>query len=372
MNNQLQGLEIIQPQRGIEAEGFLLDAQEKVVTHVPKQIVTIADPLNGKRTKVRNRRKTINEWIHQQLCADHQKIHAQVTDEEGAGMLEIAAKPHASLEEGWQEVLQIRDIINKLLAQHNIKFVFQSVPQFETPYVPANHNAAARRAVLENMFGAENMAGTLTASLQINYDLTGFEKFILQELDLEDLLEKKEESLEFFRFLLRKEIINVFGEHAETLFNLNVHEVKDHIQRTRLQIATHLLMRGKKEKFEKRNFNSDTAFILHPSNLDNESFLQWMLGHSNKNRVNDISSKDQHAITVKSKPATHEAPELAEARYLDATENFETIVISDALNIKLIREATRRMIEQNLTIIDLQHGQAWFNKMKTKNFSPTA
>ncbi len=292
---------------GVEAEGFIVDDQNKGVEFI-----------DG---------KPASEFVIQAMRRDFERIAGQVSVEQASVMLEIATQVHATERNAIGEVLEVRGVVDSILAPYGARLSFVPVLGQPFRFVPATSDPNSRAHQLIATWGnrpdgAEMLASTAIASFQVN-DSRPFAG-----------CETWEQRMETAR-----RIHNAFSASADELMLENA-EMRDFAGKTRMERLIKLLTGVKAEQFARHGFDDPMHIVVPPLFASVEAMLRWMRAHSDVSEGKESSPKDAHAVTVKMKWSRwNEGPRIVETRIFDAVEGEAEMLRLLAANDRVLKRA---------------------------------
>lgn len=262
-----------------------------------------------------------SEWTSNTIEKQFPQLRQNIGMEQASVMLEVKSDVFSDGEEAIQQILEIRAIINKILERHKTKLVFTPVAEKGFKFIPATSNPFSRTHSLIKEWskdgeGEKKLFSTATASLQFN-DSTPFRNC---ELDDE-------------RMELARKIHNLLSENFAALQELNQASKKSFQGKTRIEHASFLLQKAKRNQFRQHGFVKEKEIIIPPLFKTVEAMKRWMCAHSNVHDFSKADAKNEHALTCKIKRENFWA---VETRGLDSVDEEKEIKLRLKAHNKLL------------------------------------
>lgn len=257
-----------------------------------------------------------SEWTLQKVRALHPQLAEQVSMEQTSVMLEIKSNVQPGEILAMDEILEIREAVNKILAEAECSLKFQPVMPRAFNLLAASTDSESRSRQLfvrwsKTLEGKDLLYSASIAGFQIN-DSRPFAK-------LKDEGEKLERA---------RKIHNLMSEDFERLNKYN-REKRDFRGKSRMENLFTLIPAVKGEDFRKLGWGRAKEIIIPPHFENVRAMKKWMAAHSGVENFEEADCKNEHAVTVKIK---RKPVWLAESRVFDAVDSEEEMTKIIALN----------------------------------------
>lgn len=287
---------------GIEMEGFIV---------------------NGERAKERIDGLPASEWVMKEVKRDFPGLAGYLSFEQASVMLEVKSDVFDEEIEAIEQILQIREALNKILGKAKARLIFQPVLEKDFEFVAATSDPNSRTQQLitewsKTPLGLSMLYATAIASLQIN-DSRPYKGVCSNEEKLE----------------LSRKIHNLYSANFPQL-NSGNGEIRDAAGKTRMDKLLFLLPEVKKQKFLAHGYTDPMVAAL-PGHFETvEQMKRWMMANSGVEKFEDADCKNEHAVTVKIKRSGDNW--ISESRVYDAVDQKEQIIRIAQNNTDLLKQ----------------------------------
>lgn len=274
---------------GLESEGFIVDQNGNGQAQIENQ--------------------PSSEWIVKKAQSLAPKIQNNLSFEQASVMLEVKSDVFPSEHLAIEQIQDIRQQINQLLADQGLKLVFKPVLDKPFDFLPATSSPNSRTHQLikewsEFPNGQKMLDSTATCSFQINDS----RPFSQAKTDAD-------------RLEIGRQAHNLFSSNFRQLIDQNDPEQTDSKGMNRLDRAAFLLTTVKAPQFLQHGFRNPQQIIVPPFFADLMAMQRWMQAHSDVSDFTQAECKNEHAITVKIK----RNPWIIETRIFDAVDSAKSM-----------------------------------------------
>lgn len=279
--------------------------------------------VNGERAKERIAGLPASEWVMEQVKRTMPELAGYLSLEQASVMLEIKSDVFDEEVEAIEQILRIRELVNRVLGQAQARLVFQPVLNYDFEFIAATSDPNSRTQQLirewsRTPMGMNMLYATAIASLQIN-DSRPYKS-----------IEGNDEKLE-----LSRKIHNLYSTNFQRL-NAGNGKVRDVNGKTRMDKLLFLLPEVKKKQFEKYGYDDPRVAALPGYFETVEQMKRWMMANSGVERFEDANCKNEHAVTVKIKRS--DGNWISESRVYDAVDGKRAMLETAKVNRELLSQ----------------------------------